>query len=826
MATSGTVNTTSYDGRYYQLTWSATQSVTNNTSTVSWTLSAVGGNSGYYAERTLKVVIGGKTVYTKTNSVNRYTGTVTSGTTTIEHNSDGTKSFSISIQAAVYYAEVNCKGSATFELNQIARLSTLSAPNGTLGSSATLTITRKDTTFKHKLSYSCGSYSGYILGSASGYSTTTSTSFTPSLSLATTNTTGSTVSIKFTLETYTSAGALVGSKSYTKSFTIPSISSTSPSCSISVSDALGYYGTYGSYIKGKSKLNITVSGTAAYSSPISAYKTTVDGKDYATASFRTDVLNSSGTLSISAKVTDKRGNSGTATSTISVLDYAEPVVSKLSVHRCKSATDGTENSSGGYVKVTYSGTITSLNSKNSTSFAVKYKKYGTSSWYTASTDTSNYSVTDGYCIFKADTGYSYEVKVEAKDAFKTTTRTTSVSSAYTMMHFSANGKGLGLGKVAEFDGLDVNFVSRFKGNVQVGSKTGYLDGLQGVHLNKEGYIHLQRNNTTKHPYIAFIHGDSKALDCYIRYTQASKLLEFMKAAGYTFDGNTYVGSNTAWYDGVAGVKFSPSGYMAIQGGNGTSPYIDFLKYGQKSDYNSRIQYNWSTGKLEFMGASDYDFDSGAIGIGSDDKTGATAAKIYCWWCGDQKAHNMLAHTKTSKNVDQLAVGWSGDSTYTSLLELRGTTVSAPNNGGVTVVSDERLKKDFAELNKWEEFFNALEPCAYKYKTGTSGRYHLGFKAQQVEEALLNNNLSTQDFAGFVKLQYSVDEDSPTRSKAYEEAGINPGDDEYGLIYNEFTALNTHMIQKLLKENAELNKKVNDLEDRLSKLEAVLNTKTE
>lgn len=756
MATSGTVNTTSYDGRYYQLTWSATQSVTNNTSTVSWTLSAVGGNSGYYAERTLKVVIGGKTVYSKTNSVNRYTGTVTSGTTTIEHNSDGTKSFSISIQAAVYYAEVNCKGSATFELNQIARLSTLSAPNGTLNSSATLTITRQDTTFKHKLSYSCGSYSGYILGSASGYSTTTSTSFTPSLSLATTNTTGSTVSIKFTLETYTNAGALVGSKSYTKSFTIPSISSTSPSCSITVSDALGYYSTYGSYIKGKSKLNITVSGTAAYSSPISAYKTTVDGKDYATASFRTDVLNSSGTLSISAKVTDKRGNSGTTTSTISVLDYAEPVVSKVSVHRCKSATDGTEYSSGEYVKVTYSGTITSLNSKNSKSFRVLYKQYNTSAWYQVSTNTSDYSVTDGYCIFKADAGSSYEVKVEAKDAFKTTTRTTSVSSAYTMMHFSANGKGLGLGKVAEFDGLDVNFVSRFKGNVNVGNKTGYKDGEQGVHINKEGYIHLQRTtNTAKtyHPYIAFLRDAATSFGAVIRYNDSNK--------------------------------------------------------------------------LEFSGASDYDFDSGAIGIGSVDTTGATAAKMYCWWT-DKKAHNIVARLGNASK-DTAVVGWNGDSsgtTYSTILELRGSTVKAPNNAGVAVTSDERLKKDFAELNKWEEFFNALEPCAFKYKTGLSGRYHLGFKAQQVEKALTDNNLSTMDFAGFIKTKYEVDEDSPTQSKIYEESGINPGDDEYGLIYTEFTALNTHMIQKLRKENTELREKVNDLEDRLSKLEAVLNTKTE
>ena len=83
MATSGSFNTSSYDGRYYQLSWTATQSVTNNQSTISWTLKALGGNSSWYAERTVKVVLAGATVYSKTDRVSRYTGTVASGLTSM-----------------------------------------------------------------------------------------------------------------------------------------------------------------------------------------------------------------------------------------------------------------------------------------------------------------------------------------------------------------------------------------------------------------------------------------------------------------------------------------------------------------------------------------------------------------------------------------------------------------------------------------------------------------------------------------------------------------------------------------------------------------------
>ena len=126
MALTGTLNTSKYDGRYLQLKWTATQNVANNTSTISWTLSAVGGNSGWYKTGPVTCKINGTTVYSSTSRVNMYTGVIDTGTITITHNSDGSKSFSASISAAIYTTAINCSGSTTFTLDQIPR--TPSAP--------------------------------------------------------------------------------------------------------------------------------------------------------------------------------------------------------------------------------------------------------------------------------------------------------------------------------------------------------------------------------------------------------------------------------------------------------------------------------------------------------------------------------------------------------------------------------------------------------------------------------------------------------------------------------------------------------------------------
>ena len=111
---------------------------------------------------------------------------------------------------------------------------------------------------------------------------------------------------------------------------------------------------------------------------------------------------------------------------------------------------------------------------------------------------------------------------------------------------------------------------------------------------------------------------------------------------------------------------------------------------------------------------------------------------------------------------------------------------------ISVGSDARLKNTISyNLDQYEKFFLSLKPTRFKYNDGTSGRLHLGFIAQEVEEAMLDAGLTAMDLAALVK--------SPVQEIT--EDGIT--DFRYGLRYGEFVALNTHMIQKLYRMVSEL-----------------------
>lgn len=151
--------------------------------------------------------------------------------------------------------------------------------------------------------------------------------------------------------------------------------------------------------------------------------------------------------------------------------------------------------------------------------------------------------------------------------------------------------------------------------------------------------------------------------------------------------------------------------------------------------------------------------------------------------------------------------------------LRGGTVSCQDASGVTGASDERIKEDFQTLDNWESFFDNLEPCAFKYKNGSSGRYHLGFRAQQVKESLEKAGLTTKDFAGFVTTKYAPDPDNKQDAEFYKQIGINPGDDIHELIYTEFIALQHHEIQKLKAKVKNLETEINDIKEMIKSKEA-------
>ena len=131
-------------------------------------------------------------------------------------------------------------------------------------------------------------------------------------------------------------------------------------------------------------------------------------------------------------------------------------------------------------------------------------------------------------------------------------------------------------------------------------------------------------------------------------------------------------------------------------------------------------------------------------------------------------------------------------------------------------SDKNLKKDFEDIpEQYEELFLKLTPTLYKFNDGI--RKHSGFVSQDVENAMIECGLTDLDFAGFcrdVKTEITIDEDG----KEIEKPVLDENGKEqyiYSLRYSEFIALNTHMIQKLYKENEEMKTEIASLKESVS-----------
>lgn len=457
MALSGSVATNAGEySRYYRLNWTATQSIANNTSTISWTLTAAGG-TGWVAERTVYVNIDGTSVYSKSNYVERYPGVVASGTKTLTHNSDGTRSFNISIGAAVYYTSVTCTGVGSPTLDTIARASDLSVSDGTLGAAQTITADRKSSSFTHTLTWKCGSYSGTIATK----SPATSWSFTPELKLAEGAPNGTNVYCEFTLTT-NNGNTAIGSTKKSVRLAIPN--SVVPTCSMSLSDAKGYKDIYGGYIQGQSILHVVINGSGIFGSSISSYSASANGTRYISQTFDTAPLKTAGSNNITVGVKDSRGRSASASSAITVIPYSVPNIISFSVNRCNA--DGTENDRGAYAKVTYQYSVTNLSNKNTFTVSLNYKKTTDSQWTSVNiTPTDSLYNVSGSNIIAADDAHSYDISLVVTDSFTSASQSTALSTGYCLYHVRASGKGITWGGVAEDDGFNVKMPASFQNSV-------------------------------------------------------------------------------------------------------------------------------------------------------------------------------------------------------------------------------------------------------------------------------------------------------------------------------------------------------------------------
>nr|DAG85164.1 MAG TPA: baseplate wedge protein [Caudoviricetes sp.] len=445
-------------------------SIENNTSQVEWWV-GIRSNTAYHnhygLSETYKVVINGATVHNAvhTPTVNSSaTVWVASGTTTVSHNADGSKSISVSASfnnadRGTYLPTTgSCSGS--LKLTTIPRATTpsIDKPSLECGSAIKISGTSASSNFSHKVYVTWNGTKKQIGTIASG-TTTPSFSYTIPTDWEK-NIPDSTSGIAtFTLETI-SGSTSVGSK--TVNATIKVRSGVVPSIgTVSISDTNSICAGIGQYVQSQSKLKFSIATSGNQDSTITSVSTKFNNQTYSGSTFTTQAIQDSGTLTYTITVTDSRGRTATKSGSVTVTAYSPPSLTNVSAKRANSGY-AVDESSGTYALLHFKVGFTSLSNKNVTSFYIQYRASGATSWTKINSWANNYTLNQDYKagnLFTSTTT-TFEIAFGVKDKFMSdySWQIVTVTPTYALINFGKDGKSL------TFFGQDGNNANRLTVN--------------------------------------------------------------------------------------------------------------------------------------------------------------------------------------------------------------------------------------------------------------------------------------------------------------------------------------------------------------------------
>lgn len=369
----------------------------------------------------------------------------------------------------------------------------------TFGNAIDIPITKYNSGFYDILTISVG---GTTIKTVNGITNGTDVTFTSTeltnIYAKLPSATKGTVTFKLTTKT-SSSGSTVGTSTKTATGTIPS--TVKPTISgITLAEATsGLASKFGAYIQNKSKITGTVNASAGSGSSINAYKTTINGSSYTSKTFTTGVLKTSGTNTITTTVTDKRGRTASYSTTFSVLAYSKPTISTFKVERCNA--DGTLNDEGINFKVSVQSAITSLNSKNNSSYLLQYKLASATTWTTIGNTLTGYSVNTSWVVtnIALNVDNVYDFRLTVSDYFENVIKNENVPESFTLMNFGADGHSMAIGGVAEEpDTLDIKMDKTYL------STNSFVGG--NKRNNEEKNIYFQTTDGAVYPSNCKIYG--------------------------------------------------------------------------------------------------------------------------------------------------------------------------------------------------------------------------------------------------------------------------------------------------------------------------------
>ena len=319
MATTFSLTSNSYDGRSMTLSCTQTKN-SNNTSTINWTLTVSGGSVNYYSTGPTTVTINGTQVYYKDRT--SYSSQAfpaakgsTSGSLTVTHNTNGSKSIAVSLSTAIYNSTVTTK-SGTWTLDSIASASTASVTSGNAGEYTTCVISAANSSFKHDVEFTFYNETTSI---GTNLSSGTTRFIIPDRYNDILAAMGLTRGVAVvTCKTY-SGSSLVGTTSST--FTIYAQDTSGPEVSLDAYDTnstiVDLTGDKYTMIPGYSDIYYVITATSS-NSTVSSYRATNGSYGKTT---QTGTFTAATSPTVSATATDARGNSGRDSITLDVVDY-------------------------------------------------------------------------------------------------------------------------------------------------------------------------------------------------------------------------------------------------------------------------------------------------------------------------------------------------------------------------------------------------------------------------------------------------------------------------------------------------------------------------
>ena len=769
--------------------WSqSSQSIANNNSVVSWNLQLIasGGSISSSASKSWSVNVNGSN-YSGTNTVgisNGQTKTLASGSTTIGHNADGTKSFSFSFsqQFDINYSGVGWigtkSGSGSGTLSTIPRTSSVSSTNANIGENISITINRASSSFTHTLTYAFGGLSGTIATktSSTSISWTLPTSFYAQMP----NTRSSWGRV--ICDTY-SGSTKIGSSECRFDVYVKE-SSNKPGISATVKDinatTKALTGDENKLIKYYSTAQFSITSTPKNSATTKSININYNGNNLTGGSGNTwtDHFSNVSTGSFPCSVTDTRNFTSSITVNKTLINYVK-ITCALSVSNPTASGSCTLTINGNYFNGSFGATSNTL--------TVQYKK-DNGSWTNATATKSGNTYTASVNLTGLDYTQTYTFQARAVDKLATVT---------------TDSKTVKSTPIFDWGSDDFHF---------------------HVPVTVNGDI--------------TVNGNSKAIkmgtggnDVYVHNTQSGKYLQLKD------DGTLRYGDKLIYHegnsDGPAQGKWFSGGFprVATDGVMEIGRFVDFHNTNTTtSDFSTRLSANGDNKNTVYLptgngtlcltnqvlgnsGSQTLNVAGGKFSIAGNNNRGHIDVQGAFHTRGDSEDIWFERHL--------MPASWQNTNLYIGYSDKRWKMVYATN--GTIQTSDKRHKAIIDNTNN-EDCFNMVKNTdVFSYVMLNKSKNEMT-EFERVEETLMNSGneeniqmgIMAQDILNYDCSKYILIHSELTDEETGEKK------DYYGINDYAFTSSIMAALKQEITYREELEEKVKTLEERLAKIESLLN----